>query len=98
MTEDDIRRIVMSMKSCLDPSHIACEKCCPVPAKPICHCASPCHGPQVTTCIQYNYPPTLCEGCPPIGYLADMDRCAPCPRRSSVTGTSSPCHIGETKP
>jgi hypothetical protein len=27
VTEDDVRRIVMSMKSCLDPSHIACEKC-----------------------------------------------------------------------
>jgi hypothetical protein len=29
VTEDDVRRIVMSMKSCLDPSHIACEKCSP---------------------------------------------------------------------
>ena len=29
MTEDDVRRIVLSMKGCLDPSHIACEKCSP---------------------------------------------------------------------
>jgi hypothetical protein len=30
MTEDDVRRIVLSMKACLDPSHIWCDLCRPV--------------------------------------------------------------------
>jgi hypothetical protein len=29
MTEDDVKRIVLSLKGCLDPSHIACGKCTP---------------------------------------------------------------------
>jgi hypothetical protein len=32
MTHDEIleiRKIIMDMKSCLDPSHVACEKCRP---------------------------------------------------------------------
>jgi hypothetical protein len=29
VTEDDVRRIVLTMKNCLAPSHIACERCSP---------------------------------------------------------------------
>jgi hypothetical protein len=29
MTEEEVRRIVLGMKGCLDPSHIACERCSP---------------------------------------------------------------------
>lgn len=29
LTEGDVRRIVLSLKGCLDPSHIACETCRP---------------------------------------------------------------------
>lgn len=28
--------------------------------------------------------PALCEDCPPIGYVTDKIRCAPCPRRASI--------------
>lgn len=30
-------------------------------------------------------PAALCEDCPPVGYPTDKTRCAPCPRRSTVT-------------
>jgi len=29
LTEEDVTRIVLSLKSCLDPSHIACSRCDP---------------------------------------------------------------------